>query len=51
MDASIGIEGKSLVRSTTQMMKRVVSIHEKVKDSALVEEYVEAVERLDALNS
>ena len=44
MDASIGIEGKSLVRSTTQMMKRVVSIHEKIKDSALVEEYIEGRE-------
>ena len=40
MDASIGIEGTSLVRSTTQMMKRVIAIHEKVKDSALVEEYI-----------
>lgn len=44
MDASIGIEGTSLVRSTTQMMKRVVNIHEKVKDSALVEEYIEGRE-------
>ena len=44
MDASIGIEGKSLVRSTTQLMKRVVSIHEKIKDSALVEEYIEGRE-------
>jgi D-alanine-D-alanine ligase len=44
MDASIGIESHSLVRSTTQMMKRVVAIHEKVKDSALVEEYIEGRE-------
>jgi D-alanine-D-alanine ligase len=44
MDASIGIEAASLVRSTTQMMKRVVAIHEKVKDSALVEEYIEGRE-------
>src|ERR1700722_5369613 len=44
MDASIGIESHSLVRSTTQMMKRVVAIHERVKDSALVEEYIEGRE-------
>ncbi len=44
MDASIGIETSSLVRSTTQMMKRVIAIHEKVKDSALVEEYIEGRE-------
>jgi D-alanine-D-alanine ligase len=44
MDASIGIDTSSLVRSTTQMMKRVIGIHEKVKDSALVEEYIEGRE-------
>jgi D-alanine-D-alanine ligase len=44
MDASIGIESASLVRSTTQMMKRVVAVHERVKDSALVEEYIEGRE-------
>ena len=44
MDASIGIETSSLVRSTTQMMKKVVMIHEKIKDSALVEEYIEGRE-------
>ncbi len=44
MDASIGIDSSSLVRSTTQLMKRVVAIHEKVKDAALVEEYVEGRE-------
>lgn len=44
MDASIGIESTSLVRSTTQLMKRVVAIHEKVKDAALVEEYIEGRE-------
>jgi D-alanine-D-alanine ligase len=44
MDASIGIEKESLVRSTTQMMKRVVKIHEQIKDSALVEEYIEGRE-------
>jgi D-alanine-D-alanine ligase len=44
MDASIGIESTSLVRSTTQLMKRVVAIHEKIKDAALVEEYIEGRE-------
>src|SRR5262249_30999174 len=44
MDASIGIGAKSLVRSATEMMKRVLAIHEKVNDSALVEEYIEGRE-------
>ncbi len=44
MDASIGIESSSLVNNTKDMMKRVVSIHEKVKDAALVEEYIEGRE-------
>jgi D-alanine-D-alanine ligase len=44
MDASIGIDGKSLVRSATDMMKRVVGIHEEVNDAALVEEYIEGRE-------
>jgi D-alanine-D-alanine ligase len=43
-DASIGIDGDSLVRDTTSLMKRVIAIHEKVKDSALVEEYIEGRE-------
>ncbi len=43
-DASIGIDGESLVHDTTSLMKRVVMIHEKVKDSALVEEYIEGRE-------
>src|SRR5215218_8367939 len=43
-DASIGIDGESLVRDTTSLMKRVLMIHEKVKDSALVEEYIEGRE-------
>ncbi|HEX7184886.1 MAG TPA: ATP-grasp domain-containing protein [Thermoanaerobaculia bacterium] len=43
-DASIGIEGDSLVRDATSLMKRVVDIHEKVNDSALVEEYIEGRE-------
>jgi D-alanine-D-alanine ligase len=44
MDASIGIGGKSLVHSVTDMMRRVQEIHEKVNDSALVEEYIEGRE-------
>jgi D-alanine-D-alanine ligase len=43
-DASIGIDGHSLVRDAISLMKRVVAIHEKVKDSALVEEYIEGRE-------
>jgi D-alanine-D-alanine ligase len=43
-DASIGIDGDSLVRDTTSLMKRVLAIHEKVNDSALVEEYIEGRE-------
>ncbi len=43
-DASIGIGGDSLVRDATSLMKRVVDIHEKVNDSALVEEYIEGRE-------
>jgi D-alanine-D-alanine ligase len=44
MDASIGIGGKSLVHGTRELMERVLEIHEKVKDSALVEEYIEGRE-------
>lgn len=44
MDASIGIGARSLVHSAREMMERVIEIHEKVKDSALVEEYVEGRE-------
>lgn len=44
MDASIGIDAKSLVRSTTELMERVLFIHKQVKDAALVEEFVEGRE-------
>jgi D-alanine-D-alanine ligase len=44
MDASIGIDGRSLVRSAREMMERVVAIHEQVHDAALVEEYIEGRE-------
>lgn len=43
MDASIGINKKSLVRTTKELMERVAAIH-KLKDSALVEEYVDGRE-------
>ena len=44
-DASIGISaGKSLVHDTAAMMKQVLSIQKKLKDSALAEEYVEGRE-------
>lgn len=43
-DASIGIEGDSLVHDAMSLMKRVVSIHEQIKDSALAEEYIEGRE-------
>jgi D-alanine-D-alanine ligase len=44
MDASIGIGRKSLVHSTHEMMERVQEIHNKVRDAALVEEFVEGRE-------
>ncbi len=44
MDASIGIDGHSLVHSAREMMERVIAIHEKVHDAALVEEYIEGRE-------
>lgn len=43
-DASIGIEGNALVRTPQEMMERVLAIHKKVNDSALVEEYIEGRE-------
>jgi D-alanine-D-alanine ligase len=43
-DASIGISPSSLVHSVTELMDRVKFIHHEVKDSALVEEYIEGRE-------
>ena len=43
-DASIGIDGDSLVHDTRAMLRRVAAIHEDLGDSALVEEYVEGRE-------
>src|SRR5262249_21280540 len=44
MDASIGIDSKSLVRTTSDMLERIRTIHEKFHDAALVEEYIEGRE-------
>jgi D-alanine-D-alanine ligase len=44
MDSSIGIDGNSLVHSARELMEQVLMIHDKVKDSALVEEYIEGRE-------
>jgi D-alanine-D-alanine ligase len=44
MDASIGIDSGSLVHSTSELMERVLLIHKKVGDAALVEEYIEGRE-------
>jgi D-alanine-D-alanine ligase len=43
-DASIGIDGGSLVHTATDLMKRVVQIHEELHDSALAEEYIDGRE-------
>jgi D-alanine-D-alanine ligase len=44
MDASIGIDAKAIVSSEKDAIKRVAHIHEKIGDSALVEEYVDGRE-------
>jgi D-alanine-D-alanine ligase len=44
MDASIGIDRRSLVRSAPELMQRVRAIHAQVHDSALAEEYIEGRE-------
>jgi D-alanine-D-alanine ligase len=43
MDSSIGIDTKSLVRDSTQLMERVLAIH-KLGDAALAEEFIEGRE-------
>jgi D-alanine-D-alanine ligase len=40
MDASIGIDEKSLVRNTGELMERVVKIQKDLGDAALAEEYI-----------
>jgi D-alanine-D-alanine ligase len=44
MDASIGIDERSLVRNTEQLMQRVIYIHKTFGDAALAEEYIEGRE-------
>jgi D-alanine-D-alanine ligase len=44
MEASLGIDEASLVRTTKEMMDRVQYIHTKIGDAALVEEYIEGRE-------
>jgi D-alanine-D-alanine ligase len=44
MDASIGIDEKSLVRNTQQLMERVLYIQKTYGDAALAEEYIEGRE-------
>jgi D-alanine-D-alanine ligase len=44
MDASLGIDGKSLCADSNAMMKRVLYIHERLNDSALVEEFIDGRE-------
>ena len=44
MDASIGIDERSLVRDTQQLMERVLYIQKTFGDAALAEEYIEGRE-------
>jgi D-alanine-D-alanine ligase len=44
MDSSIGIDARSLVRTSIELMDRVRTIQEKVHDAALAEEYIEGRE-------
>src|SRR5262249_21964752 len=43
-DASIGINGDAVVRNRSDMLKRISDVHTKVRDLALVEEYIEGRE-------
>jgi len=44
MDASIGIESNSLVDNTRDLLRRISTIHTRIKDDALVEEYIDGRE-------
>lgn len=44
LDASLGIDAKSLVHDAPSLMKKVLYIHERLNDSALAEEYIEGRE-------
>jgi D-alanine-D-alanine ligase len=39
-DASIGVDGSSLVHDAPSLMRRVLAIHEQVNDAALAEEFI-----------
>jgi D-alanine-D-alanine ligase len=43
-DASIGIDGGSVVHTAADLMKRVAYIHDELHDSALAEQYIEGRE-------
>lgn len=43
-DASIGINANALVDNFRDMMKRILAIHDKINDAALVEEYIDGRE-------
>jgi D-alanine-D-alanine ligase len=44
MDASIGIDERSLVRNTQQLMERVAYVHKTFGDAALAEEFIDGRE-------
>lgn len=44
MDSSIGISPSSIVTNEKDLMKRVAAVHERVKDNALVEEFIDGRE-------
>jgi D-alanine-D-alanine ligase len=44
MDASLGIDDRSLVRNTQELMERVLHIQKKFGDAALAEEFIEGRE-------
>jgi D-alanine-D-alanine ligase len=44
MDASIGIDARSLVTNFSELMERIAEIHSQVHDAALAEEYIEGRE-------
>ncbi|MDB4964678.1 MAG: hypothetical protein JWN44_367 [Myxococcales bacterium] len=43
-DASIGVDAASLVHDSSELMRRVLCIHDQVNDSALAEEFIEGRE-------
>jgi D-alanine-D-alanine ligase len=43
-DASIGVDAASLVHDSSELMRRVLAIHDRINDSALAEEFIEGRE-------